>query len=64
MRISIRAARTNKGLTQAEAATALNVTKKTVCSWEKYRTKPSVDKVEKICDLYDVEYDDIKWNAN
>lgn len=63
MRITIKAARINKGLTQGEAAKALDVTKKTISSWEQYRTRPSVDKVEKICKLYDVDYDNIKWNA-
>ena len=64
MRITLRAARINKGLTQKEAAKNLNVTTKTIASWEKGRTKPGTDKVEKICNLYELKYDDITWNAS
>lgn len=61
MRITIKAARVNKGLTQNDMANALCVTKKTVGSWESGKTKPRIDKVEPICDLLGVRYDDIQW---
>ena len=63
MRISLRAARANKDLTQQDVATALNVTKKTVGAWEKGRTMPKVDKIEALCLLLGVKYDDIQWNV-
>ena len=63
MRISLAAARINKGMTQEQVATALNVSKKTVWSWENGITRPKIDKVEAICDLYGVTYDDISWGA-
>lgn len=63
MRITLRAARINKGLTQEEVAKALNVTKKTVGSWEKGITKPKLDKIEPLCNLYGCSYDDIIWNV-
>ena len=62
MRITMKAARINRGLTQAEAAKALNVTKKTVGSWESGKTKPRIDKIEPICMLYERGYDEIAWN--
>lgn len=63
MRITMKAARINKGLTQAEVAKELNVTKKTVGSWENGKTKPKLDKIEPICTLYDCNYDEIAWNV-
>jgi len=60
-RISLKAMRVNKGLTQEESATALGVTKKTISYWESGRTKPSIEMVEPICKLYECTYDDIDW---
>ena len=62
MKITIRAARINKGLKQSDVAKALHVTQKTVCSWENGKTMPKIDKIEPICKLYGIEYDDISWN--
>ena len=62
MRITLKAARVNKGMTQMQVANSLNVTKKTVCSWENGKTMPKLDKIEPLCNLYGVTYDDIAWN--
>ena len=62
MRITLKAARINKGMTQEEVSRALGVTKKTIGSWENGITKPKLDKVEPLCSLYGVSYDDIIWN--
>lgn len=61
MKISIKAARINKEMTQKEAAKKLGVTKKTLGSWEAFKTMPSADKIILLCNLYDVPYDDIRW---
>lgn len=61
MRISLKAARHNKNLTQDDVAKALGVEKKTVWSWENGRSVPSVDKVDLICSLYGCAYYDIEW---
>lgn len=50
-------------MTQEEVAEKLNVTKKTVSSWENGRTLPGLDKIEAICELYGLSYDDIQWRA-
>ena len=63
MRISLKAARINKNLTQEQVAKELNVTKKTVGSWESGKTMPKLEKVEPLCDLYGVTYDDIAWSV-
>jgi transcriptional regulator with XRE-family HTH domain len=63
MRITLKAARVNRGLTQNDVAQALNVTKKTVSSWENGKTVPNIDKIEGLCALYGLKYDDIQWKA-
>jgi DNA-binding XRE family transcriptional regulator len=63
MRITLKAARVNRGLTQNDVAQALGVTKKTVSSWENGKTVPNIDKIEAICALYGLKYDDIQWKA-
>lgn len=63
MRVTLKAARINKGLTQEDVAKALNVTKKTVGSWESGKTMPKIDKIELLCNLFGCGYDDIAWNG-
>lgn len=63
MRISLKAARVNKGYTQKEFAALLDVTKKTVSAWEKYESHPRADKIDSICRVLDVPYDNIKWTS-
>lgn len=63
MKISIKAARITKGMTQQEMATSLGVTKKTVGSWENGITTPSINMIDPICTLLGVKYDDIKWKV-
>ena len=58
-KLSLKAARVNAGLTQEEAAQAINVTGKTLISWEKGVTHPTVDKLSRLCSLYDVQISDI-----
>ena len=58
-KLSLKAARVNKGLTQKEAANLLNVSNKTLCMWEKNASLPKADKIDAICELYGVQYDDV-----
>lgn len=62
-RVSIKALRIDRGMTQEELAKALNVTKKTVGSWEQGKTRPKLDKIEAICETLGVTYDSIRWNV-
>lgn len=59
MEISLKAARVNAGLTQREAAEALQISKSTILSYEKYRTKPDIDTAKKIANLYGITVNDI-----
>lgn len=61
MRISLKSARTNVGLSQKAAADALGVNQKTLSFWENGKTKPNIDMVAKICALYNVTYENIRW---
>lgn len=63
MRITLKAARVNKNLTQEQVADELKVTKKTVGSWESGKTRPKLEKIEPLRELYGVSYDDIAWNT-
>lgn len=59
--ISLKAARVNKNLTQAEAAEKLNVSKYTIGNWERGISFPDVEHIKKIEELYDVPYNDINF---
>lgn len=59
MGMSLRAARVNAGLTQKEAAKALNIGKNTIANYEKCITKPNIDTAKKMAELYGVSIDDI-----
>ena len=58
-KISLKAARVNKGFTQKEAANMLGVSNKTLWMWENNMSIPKADKIDAICDLYGVQYDNI-----
>lgn len=61
VKITLAAARVNAGLSQKEAATALGISNKTLCSWENYQTFPGSDMIPKICELYSIPYDQITF---
>ena len=60
-KITLAAARVNKGLSQKAAAKHLNVSNKTLCNWEKGITFPKPQHIDAICDLYGVNYDDLSF---
>lgn len=61
MRISLKAARVNANLTQEELAMAVGVSKKTVGAWESGERLPKADKIDIICQVVGVSYDNIQW---
>ena len=62
-KISLKAARVNKGLTQKEAAERLGVGNKTLWMWENNVSIPKADKIDSICELYGVPYDNLIFFA-
>ena len=61
MKISLKAARINAGLTQSEAAERIGVSVSTIKNWEAGKTFPSQPQIDKICEVYRVAYDNIKF---
>lgn len=56
-KISLKAARVNMELSRKSAADAIGVSVATLKNWESGKTSPGVDKVDKICDVYQIAYD-------
>lgn len=59
MKLTLRAARINRNLTQKEAAQLLKVSVDTVSNWERGKTYPDALLIKSIEVLYDVSYDQI-----
>lgn len=59
MKITLKALRVNKDMTQDDAAVVLGVTKRTVQNWESYTTFPTAQQLMDICNAYDCELGDI-----
>lgn len=58
-RITLKAARVNKGMTQEEAAKALDVSISTLRNYEAGKSFPDIPTLRKIEELYDVDYDSL-----
>ena len=59
MKITLKAARVNKGLTQEFVANQLHINKGTLINYEKYRTIPDIETAKAIASLYGVSVDDL-----
>lgn len=59
LKITLKAARVNAGMTQCEAAEKAGVTVQTLCSWETGKTEPSPLNVLGLCTVYGVSVDNI-----
>lgn len=59
LRITLKAARVNAGLTQSDAAEKLGITKDVVSNWERHKTYPDAQMIPKIEQAYGVEYSQI-----
>ena len=54
MKITLKAARVSKGLTQKDAAKLIGITVETLANYEKGKTYPDIPILKKIEDTYDV----------
>lgn len=61
-KITIAAARVNKGIKQVDAAKAIGVMPQTLRNWEKGKTNPTFAQTQKLCELYEVTPDMIFFN--
>lgn len=64
MAITLKAARVNKGLTQAQAAEMLGIAVTTMVRYEAGKTFPDVEMIRKIEKLYGISYNDIDFFSN
>ena len=64
VKMTLKAARVNAGFTQKGAAERLGISNKTLCNWENGLTMPSIQQVQRLCDLYGVTYDNLIFLTN
>lgn len=59
LKISLKSARVNANLTQADVAKALRKSKQTVVNWENGKTEIDLGNLQALCNLYSLTVDDI-----
>lgn len=59
MKITLKAARINQGLTQTQAGNAIGVSKDTISKWERNECVPNLKYIPAIEKTYCVKYDDL-----
>ena len=55
--LRLRQIREEHKLSQEQLAEKMNMSQKTISSWEKDRTYPKVKELHRLCDIYDCTYD-------
>ena len=61
MAISLKAARVNANLTQADVAKELKISKSTVNNYAQYRKSPDVVRAKQLAKLFGMGVDEIIW---
>lgn len=61
LKITLKAARINVGLSQKEVAKILGISNKTIHSWESGDTSPGAKHIDALCNLYQVSYNDLNF---
>ena len=64
MKITLKAARVNAGLTQSEVVRELGITKGTLINYEKYRTIPDIETAKAMASLYGQSVNDLIFLPN
>ena len=64
MRVTLEAARRNRGLTQSQVANRIGVSKTTVVNWEKGRTRISYAALTKLSNLYGIPLENLRVPVN
>ena len=59
MKVSMKAMRVNRDMTQREAAEKIGIRRETLQSWEAGRTFPQAQKLKALCEVYRCKMDDI-----
>ena len=63
MKVSLKAARVNAGLTQDDVSRQTGWARSTIKRWERYETAPPTHKRKILCELYDAAEDEISWKS-
>ena len=61
MKMTLKALRINAGMNQAQAADKIGIYIGTLRNYENGRTMPDQPIIERICSVYDVDYDNINF---
>lgn len=61
MQMSMKAIRVNMNMKQKEAADAIGVSVSTLKNWEAGKSFPNQPMIDRICEVYGVPYDFIKF---
>lgn len=64
MKLTLKAARVNAGLTQEQAADEIGVSRDVISNWESARTYPNVMNLKQIERVYGVSYNDLIFLTN
>lgn len=59
MKLTLKAARVNKGLTQKEAGKLMGVSKNVISNWERQKSFPDVIQVRMIEQIYGIDFREI-----
>jgi len=59
MKLTLKAARVNQGLTQKQAAELIGVVADTISNWEAGKTYPGIELLSRLEEVYKVSYNDI-----
>lgn len=62
-RITLKAARVNRDLTQDALAEMIGVRRETIHNWENKRSFPNAKRVSDLCNALGVNYEDIEWRS-
>ena len=62
--INLKSLRQAKGMTQADVAEAISVTRQTVSSYESGRTQPDLETMKRLAEVYQVDIDDVLYGGN
>ncbi len=60
MRISLKAARINAGMTQTDVCIQLGIQRGTLSRWENGKAWPNIKQMQKLCELYEAKTEDLK----
>lgn len=61
---NLRQLRLNSGMTQAQVAEKLGVTRQALSSYESGRTRPDIDMLMRLCEIYGTDMDGILYGQN